>query len=136
MQYRIRIRAIAFLFTALVLLAALVLPACKKGEDDPFISLASRKKRIEGTWKLKRCIVRGLYINRAEGDFDYVMTSENSTFHYDFIGDTVAEPYSGNFTLVLEFDKDGIFSFTENFNFDTYKASGGWDFLRGTGEAK
>jgi hypothetical protein len=37
----------------LVLAAMLILPSCKKGDNDPFFSFHSRKARVVGTWKLK-----------------------------------------------------------------------------------
>ncbi|HRH63758.1 MAG TPA: hypothetical protein PLI68_10565, partial [Bacteroidia bacterium] len=38
----------------LVVLAAVsVLPACKKGEEDPFLSLRSRKSRVAGEWTVE-----------------------------------------------------------------------------------
>ena len=37
-----------------VLAATFILPSCKKGENDPFISLKSRDARITAKWKLTK----------------------------------------------------------------------------------
>lgn len=41
---------ISFLF----IMAASIFQGCKKGEDDPFISLRSRDARLSGTWELSK----------------------------------------------------------------------------------
>ena len=37
-----------------MLLFGLGLPACRKSEDDPFLSLRTRKNRLTGEWKVER----------------------------------------------------------------------------------
>ena len=40
-------------FIVFALLSVTIL-ACKKGENDPFLSLSSRKARLAGEWKLTK----------------------------------------------------------------------------------
>lgn len=40
------------LTTALISLAAITIPSCKRGANDPFLSMRSRDARITGKWKL------------------------------------------------------------------------------------
>lgn len=35
-----------------VILTGTILPSCRKGEGDPFLTLRSRKARITGEWKM------------------------------------------------------------------------------------
>lgn len=50
-----------FIPAIIVLIAGtLVLPSCKKGEDDPFLSLRSRKSRVAGTWEVKEVVINGI----------------------------------------------------------------------------
>ena len=37
---------------ALFILATFILVGCKKGENDPLISLKTRKSRLSGEWKM------------------------------------------------------------------------------------
>jgi len=40
------------ILSMLLIGATVILNSCKKGEDDPFITLHSRKARLTGEWKL------------------------------------------------------------------------------------
>lgn len=48
-----KFNSIIILFFAFILGATLIFESCRKGEEDPFLSLRSRDKRITGTWVLK-----------------------------------------------------------------------------------
>lgn len=86
----------------LVLAAAFVLPACKKGENDPFLSLLSRKARVVGEWELK-----------------------SGTITYN--GTTVTYPQP-NYTQTFEFKGDHTYSITEVDNGSTSVEQGSWAF--------
>ncbi len=43
-----------YLFIALVALTLVPLSSCKKGPNDPFLSIHSRKARLSGIWKLSK----------------------------------------------------------------------------------
>lgn len=89
--------------------AALIAPqfACKKGENDPFISFRSRKARLEGNWKIKKHTEAG----QSQLDPDQ--------------------------TTIAEFKKDGTFTTTvkENGQPDNMQKMK-WAFLSGVGDAK
>jgi hypothetical protein len=109
-------------FTLLMLLVVmLILPACKKGENDPLISLKSRKARLVGEWKL------------VEGSSSVVSSSGTDTYTFNGTvmtsvesGLTTTAPYSESYI----FEKDGTYKYSSNMNNgeDTDDESGAWTF--------
>ena len=85
---------------ALVMIVAVVfiLPSCKKGKDDPFISFRSRDGRLMKTWKLTN--IAGTY----QGD---AVTYDGSNLS---VAGTVTYK---NATVQMTFDKEAAFSYTE-----------------------
>ncbi len=53
-------------FSYTILLVALVVSACKKGDEDPFMSLLTRQQRLTGTWDLNS--IDDLHMNTYQGD--------------------------------------------------------------------
>ncbi len=120
----------------IVLIAAMLLPAlnsCKKGEDDPFLSLRSRKARISGEWKIETMKDESSYISSSissDGSGSKITSSDswemtgsiykiNSTADYDYVN---APPSShrissGNGTAEssITFKKDGTFTIMYKF---------------------
>jgi hypothetical protein len=93
--------------TLLLLLAGgLLLTACKKGEDDPFLSLKSRDARIRGEWKMTE---------RTYSDNDgNSETFDGTTYTITENGETEQFPYSATYTIekhgTIEFHivRDGV----------------------------
>lgn len=111
----------------------LVLPwlmyACKKGENDPALSLKTRKSRLAGEWKLES--------GRAYIDVNYVGPSSlRYNFTFVFNGDNMVEngTWSYPHQLYLEIKKDGTFLFSEIVAGDHIDASGEWSFMGAAGE--
>jgi hypothetical protein len=96
------------LLAVIVLLSIIVIPSCKKGEDDPFISLRSRDARITAKWKL----------------VNYEKTSSSSTgstssfLNGSILTETTFIPSYGSFTdsdtysKEWEINSDGTFTST------------------------
>jgi hypothetical protein len=85
----------------LITISTLLLVNCKKGKDDPFISLRSRDHRIVGTWKLvKGNVIYTKYLSRQINSY----TETDQTIS----GDTI---YNTNMTVPCTFsiniNKDG-----------------------------
>ena len=120
-----------FLF---VIIAACCLPACKKGENDPFLSLRSRKARITGKWILTEKI----YERLADGDNEFIypesqslsFEGDSATFTYSspFISYTSTSSYSSTLTI----DKDGTYLWAVKEGGASSQVSDIWSFLDGT----
>ncbi len=108
----------------------LSLSSCKKGEDDPFLSLNSREKRIRGEWKVSTAEIR--YINQADNPY-YEQYNETKVFVYwsdDYYN------YTGEGTYYWNYDirKNGTYTITKSINVIHYKSQksteeGIWYFL-------
>ncbi|MCU0433865.1 MAG: hypothetical protein MUC87_10460 [Bacteroidia bacterium] len=121
----------AFLMTILVLSTVIPELSCtRKGEDDPILSLRTRKNRIVGKWK----IVSG----NARLDFVEPLRTP-ALYSYDGTTETMFSAYDGQvtgttlFTCDVEFNRDNSFVWTMNWkdNFgSTYQGElkGEWDF--------
>jgi hypothetical protein len=120
-----------------LLLAATIffgISSCKKGEDDPKLSLRSRKARMEGIWTMTRGNVGLTMYNANQPPYNY---------NFELLGSDGSMTESGSYNiytvkynLSLNIYKDGKISMTENFNGKTLKCSGTWDFSSGVGEKK
>ena len=114
---------------AMVLVANL--SSCKKGENDPFLSLKSRKARLCGEWT----------VTKSEGTSSYAtgiaLTSNSTVTTYNGTTETsittgvlgAGNPNVSSYTQSYTFVKDGTFTmvFTSGTDVDTYE--GNWMFL-------
>lgn len=121
-------KVISIIFVALLCIA--VLPSCKKGENDPAVSLRSRKARVAGEWTVTSG--EGKYVET--GSFPY-----NSSWTFD--GSLYTETYSSGSnsvrrTIDYVFDKDGTFKFTDTEDGEVTTIEGVWNFASGVGETK
>mgnify|MGYP006287304401 CR=1 FL=1 len=66
-------KTIVYLLAALLFVPFII--SCKKGEDDPWLSLRSRTKRLTGTWKITE------------------VTSENKSYEYKKTTNTINSDY-------------------------------------------
>lgn len=113
-------KKLSFLF-----LFVLIFSACKKGENDPFLSLKSRDARIQGTWVLKES-------SHTEQNSNNISSSSYSeTYNGSLI--TVAETgyptYSVSYTSEIKIEKGGNYMNTTVINGDTYTTEGSWWWL-------
>ena len=107
----------AFAFVAIAGFTAIT--GCKKGENDPFLSLKSRKARISGEWKLTDGIVTQINSDGVNTD-TYVTTFTETTATVD--GNSIS------YTQTLTIDKDGTYEVVIVEDGDTYTISGNWYF--------
>ena len=117
------------------LCSLLFFAGCKKGEDDPFISLSGRKARMAGSWELTSC---ALQLDSKEVDTLITQVFQLRTGGLDVVSTTngVTTNYLFKYSLHLNMAKDGSFDFTENIGNTQLKASGRWSFNSGAGESK
>jgi hypothetical protein len=128
-----------------------LLESCKKGENDPFLSLSSRKSRVEGTWTVSKMTAT----NTSSTLMGATALITNATMSYD--GQTAtAEVSAGSsgstpttsydtmyYTSSYTFAKEGTFESTMDYDFPDYpdddevvKRTGVWTFSGGTGDIK
>jgi len=122
----------AKIISALIVFTLLSTTACKKGENDPVLSLKSRTSRLVGTWKL---------VNGSETTIDYdagdqetstsVTTDDGAistnvfTFQ-DQNGSVTNTSQSFTHTLEYTFEKDGSFNYSDVFDGDSQIDKGYW----------
>ncbi|MFH0866800.1 MAG: hypothetical protein V1904_11435 [Bacteroidota bacterium] len=119
---------------ALLMLLAfvLILPACKKGPNDPFLSLKSRKARLVGEWELKEGTTTTTGIDIWGGNsysFTQIYTFSGTT--RTFTGSYDGTPYTPVtilYTQNVTFDKDETYENVTNDDGDIYTEKGGWYF--------
>ncbi len=120
------------LFTlAAVAISAVVFDSCKKGEEDPFLSLRSRKARLVGEWKL------------SAGTETYVSGGATTTTTYTETQKTEtagSNSVTTGYTSTIKIEKDGSFSWTEvetvGSVVTTTTNEGTWNWVGRVGEAK
>ena len=129
-----------------ILVFCMLIPfnACKKGSDDPFISLRSRNQRLIGKWK----IIESIRIKDRIEVYNYGLSGDNFTDKWNFkdnIGtldrlyfherDTL--PFEGESSI--EFNSDGTLLYKERYIVSTYEddltTDGNWTW-RQTAKSK
>lgn len=110
-----------FKFALVAILSLTFLAACKKGENDPFLSLRTRNARITGTWKLTAQETK-------QTDVYGGVTDVYSTT-YDGTNLTVTDPggsYTVSYSHTIEIKKDGKYIMTRVEDGTTYTNQGNW----------
>ncbi|MBK9478404.1 MAG: hypothetical protein IPN99_06110 [Bacteroidetes bacterium] len=139
-----------------VLAAAAVLPACKKGEEDPFLSLRSRKSRVAGEWTVEsreEKVTTSKVSPSVNSTSTETTTINGSTYTYNYTSGSNTTTINGTVgTYKVTFEKDGAwkstYEYTTVFTFGTspfttvettltkIESSGIWNFLGKVGDAK
>lgn len=122
-------KRVFLIISALILLLS-VFNSCKKGEDDPFLSLRTRTQRLTGTWTLKSA--------------DYTKTEKmgswyTAKYHYIYDGskynkeisynDTLNNVETYNYSEEIEFKKNGTYSKNYSNNGDNFTEEGMWTWI-------
>lgn len=113
--------------TLSTLLMGSLFMGCKKGENDPFISLRSRDARLEGEWTLSKMDAKFTDSNwdpATGGEMIYTTTAAFDGTKLTVVStDTSVGTGSGSITLsiMLNIKDDGTYSIKQT---DTYTESG------------
>jgi hypothetical protein len=138
------------------LTVAVVLPACKKGENDPFLSLRSRKSRVAGEWtveskeetrntsivspSLNTTAIEITTINGGNYTNTYTDASGTDTNLGTVQTNTITFEKDGKWSAVYQLTTVNVFgsgSFqTTETTVSRTESSGIWNFLGKIGEAK
>lgn len=127
-----------------IALIATIFVGCKKGENDPFMSLLSRTARITGVWNLTSADYDHIYSGGEVGTFSYSYDGTQMTRTLDGDGETY--DYSEKVTI----EKDGTFKVEVkeedlywSYNYETGEYTSGiwtttlegvWYFLEGNSD--
>ena len=112
------------LLAVIVSLSIIVIPSCKKGEDDPFISIRSRDARITAKWKL---------VN-LESTSSGPSSTTTSVLNGSLLTVTYTSPSYGSssstssYSLDLEINSDGTSSSTEILDGDISTSKSTWNW--------
>jgi hypothetical protein len=124
-----------------LLFVILMLSACKKGENDPLISLRTRKARVAGEWKMKEGTLLSekrdrnyhLYIFRTT----YSKNTWERTNDYFFQGTSQGQSkYSGTCKYEMSVKKDGSFKYSQTEDNVLKISYGTWSFSGSVGKHK
>ena len=126
-------------FIAMIALAVLPFQACKKGPDDPVISLRSRTARLTGVWKLtkdestttifRNGSLESTIVSSFDGAFRTVVTNKNNGSGSPEIT-TEKQAYSATWSI----NKDHTLKMESIQDGETYIREGTWVWLDGNGK--
>lgn len=104
---------------------------CKKGEDDPLISIQTRKSRLTGKWKLTGGKI--LY-NDVVNNVNYSL--DGSTFFAKIRAWNDVYDTTGIYSIELNIYRNGGFELKELYGTRVVECSGDWNFNSGVGKQK
>ena len=114
------------LFIALgLIIGSVTLTGCKKGENDPFLSLKSRDARITANWKLVKVESSDVSTDPSGTDTD-TETYDGTTMNYAYNGTTYS---TFSYSLSVEILKDGTCITTRVVDGDTETDNGRWYWM-------
>lgn len=114
----------------ITLAVMLILPACRKGEDDPGLSLRSRDARLIGTWDINTHNHNKLRVKKSEiiQTNEIIDTTSTITIIYDGTNYTTTENVRADegkynqqyfelnttvYTITLTFEEGGTFTYSK-----------------------
>ncbi|HBF88140.1 MAG TPA: hypothetical protein DDX39_05810 [Bacteroidales bacterium] len=118
-------KRIYLIITASIVILLLV--DCKKGENDPFISLISRTSRLKGEWELVE-VSENRDITYL-GDHLYIEYSYSNSYiteKYTSSWSNDVETYQTKYNLSIVFEDDGLYNLSEEIEDTLYTIEGGW----------
>ena len=123
----------------LFILIVSIFNGCKKGEDDPAISLRTRKARLSGEWTLIAGDYSRLYQSGSSGTSEIIIYSEDSYLSTSTLvsgASVLTSTYTISHSLKINFKRDGTFSYVESKGNSVSLISGTWRFLGKNGDNK
>jgi len=110
-----------------------ILASCKKGDDDPFLSLRTRRARLAGSWTVSSGELTTK--NTGTDHYDYTTTSLNGTSAtYKALlienGDTINNSTTNfDITITYTFEKDGSYKKVQTGTGSSITEEGSWSFI-------
>ena len=123
-------KSIALLGMALLVFTSVLITGCKKGEDDPFISLKSRDARITAKWKLTKA--EGTSTNTFAGTTYTTTSNFNGTVYTITYSSGDVDSYS--YALEMEILKGGEMTSSETEDGEITTAKDIWFWTNNTSD--
>jgi len=125
-------RLLTILLLAILLPTVLFVSCLKAGEDDPFISLRSRKARIAGEWKVVKATYSSSY-DRMPQVMSQTANFENGKFTYskyekDFTLQETEFDTAGTYDWNIDFTRSGSYTNLLTINASKREVKGNWEF--------
>ena len=108
---------------AILLALGLSLPACKKYDDGPLISLTSREERIANTWVIDKAIEAGQDVTTSYDNYVLTLTTGHAATlnaQYVFFGIPINTETSGTWAFENN-DENLVLDFEDNVADGTYQ---------------
>jgi hypothetical protein len=103
------------LFLIISSISFVLVSSCKKGEDDPSISLRSRDSRFAGNWKVKLIDYVGSFSN-ASGKITYSIVLNGSTLNYAQTENGVENQTTlTNYNMNIDIKKNNDYTFVHTY---------------------
>lgn len=125
-------KIIAFSFTTVLIISGMT--SCKKGDHDPFLSLSSRKARLEGNWvvtnqDLDQTSISGGVTVHTTSIYDGTKEIKTTTTTNGNVVTTVVDTSYYEYTLTVK--KDGNYTqlIKNNNNLELTQYDGTWMFI-------
>lgn len=117
------------------------LTECRKGEDDPLISLRSRKARVVGEWTLTSGTEKTTFVSgnpSTTNNTDYQYTQDTYVRNSSTVSQSgsTSSSSSGFFYYKITFRSNGEYSLIKQRGSSITNESGDWNFTKGVGEYK
>jgi hypothetical protein len=126
-------RIVLLIFSGMAFLS----PACRKGEEDPSISLVSRKARMSAEWRMKSGTAAfTVSLMHPPAKYNETWTFNGAGFSLNTTESGRPITYVGKYTLNVNIRKNGTFDFNELFMGHPLDCSGTWCFTTGEGKEK
>lgn len=121
-------KALKYIAIATLAITAGLTTSCKKGENDPFLSLSTRKARLTGEWKVSSSYSKNVSsgTSTVTSVNSYDGTTNTNTYTSGIINNTSTE----NYTIEMTINRDGSYSkiTTNTTDEEKYEESGIWTF--------
>ncbi len=126
-----------YLFLLLPLVTVFLFESClKKGEDDPFLSLHSRKGRVAGEWKVTSYLFTDRFVDGSGNIYITDLKMENGEYSKTVISPLDTVVTSGTMTWEWKIRRDGTYEYDTKTDGLVYHSTGLWNFTAGVGKYK
>lgn len=116
-----------YMLLFMIFIPGLIVFSCKKGDDDPAVSLVSRKSRVEGKWKMQSGEIT-IGVKDSTGAYagqKYVLSENRYTYYQIGKGAN----FEDKCKLELLTTKNGEIIIKQQMDSISIESKGNWDFL-------